>query len=264
MDKIVVEGGRRLHGEVTISGAKNSVLPILAATILADGESVITNVPDLWDVATMIKILRTLGMKVTKEGGTITVKPTAALSHVAPYKLVSTMRASFCVLGPLVARLGKAQVSLPGGCVIGARPIDLHIKGLEELGVKIKIEHGYVVATVTTLKGADLYLGGSYGSSVLATGNVLMAATLARGRTRIENAACEPEVVDLANFLIKMDAKIKGAGSHLIEVEGVKRLRGCRHAVIPDRVETGTYMIAAAITSGDIVLRNVIPSIIML
>ena len=260
MDKVVINGGRKLKGEVTISGAKNSVLPILAATILGEGTSVIDNVPDLRDVHSMVKLLRTLGLSVKKETSRITVKSNGRLKHIAPYNLVSTMRASFCVLGPLLARLGKAEVSLPGGCIIGARPIDLHIKGLQELGAKIKIKHGYVVATAQNLKGADIYLGGAFGSSVLATVNVLMAAVCAKGRTRIENAACEPEIVDLANFLNKMGAKIKGAGSHLIEVSGVKKLKGVRHTVIPDRIETGTFMIAAAITGGEILLRNVCPA----
>ena len=250
MDKITIEGGKRLRGDIEISGAKNSVLPILAATLLAEGETVIENVPELRDVSTMIKILRTLGMQVTKGKNTISIKSTGSLEAVASYKLVSTMRASFCVLGPLLARLGKAEVSLPGGCVIGARPINLHLKGLEALGVKIKIKHGYVVASAPVLKGADIYLGGAYGSSVLGTVNVLMAATLAQGTTRIENAACEPEVVDLINFLNKMGANIKGAGSHLIEVQGVKKLNGVHHTVIPDRIETGTYMMAAAVTAG--------------
>ena len=259
MDIIKINGGRKLKGEVTISGAKNSVLPILAATLLAEGTSQIENVPELCDVTSMIKLLRTLGAQVTKSGSTVTVKAPSTLKHQAPYKLVSTMRASFCVLGPLLARLKKAEVSLPGGCVIGARPIDLHLKGLEALGAKIKIKHGYVVAQTPFLKGADIFLGGAFGSSVLATGNVLMAATLARGKTRIENAACEPEVVDLANFLMKMGAKIKGAGSHLIEVQGVKKLKGAKHRVIPDRIETGTYMLASAITAGDIMLKDVVP-----
>ncbi|MBU1863505.1 MAG: UDP-N-acetylglucosamine 1-carboxyvinyltransferase [Candidatus Omnitrophica bacterium] len=259
MDKITIEGGRRLRGDVEISGAKNSVLPILAATLLAEGESVIENVPDLRDVSTMIKILRTLRVHVAREKDKIYVKPARSLKHVAPYKLVSTMRASFCVLGPLVSRLGKAEVSIPGGCVIGARPIDLHLKGLKALGAQITIKHGYVNVSAHTLKGADIFLGGTCGSSVLATMNIMMAATLARGRTRIENAACEPEVVDLAHFLTKMGAHIKGAGSHLIEIQGVKKLKGVHHTVVPDRIETGTYMIAAAITRGDVMLHNVVP-----
>lgn len=259
MDKIIISGGRTLKGEVEMSGAKNSVLPILAATILAEGTSIIENVPDLRDVNSMVRLLRTLGLGVKRDGSRITIKQQRELKHVAPYNLVSTMRASFCVLGPLIARLGKAEVSLPGGCVIGARPIDLHIKGLQELGVKVKVKHGYVVAHVHNLKGADIYLGGAFGSSVLATANVMMAAVLAKGRTRIENAACEPEIVDLAAFLNKMGAKVSGAGSHLIEITGVKRLKGVVHSVIPDRIETGTFMIAAAITGGEVLLRNVVP-----
>lgn len=259
MDKIIIEGGRRLKGEVEISGAKNSVLPILAATLLGDSESRIDNVPDLRDVNTMIRILKLLNVSVIRKGSSLIVRPSQAMKHVAPYELVSTMRASFCVLGPLLAKLGKADVSLPGGCVIGARPIDLHVKGLEELGARISVKHGYICAQAPQLKGADVYLGGAYGSSVLATINVMMAATLAKGKTRIENAACEPEVVDLANFLKKMGAQISGAGSHLIEVKGVKRLKGVRHTIIPDRIETGTFMIAAAMTQGEVLLRNVVP-----
>ncbi len=260
MDKIIIEGGKKLKGEVKISGAKNSVLPILAASLLADGKTVIKSVPDLRDVRTMLKILEEIGAKTSFDNGIVSVEVGSDLSCRAPYALVSTMRASFCVLGPLLARLGKAEVSLPGGCVIGARPIDLHIKGLEELGAKVEIDHGYVVAKAKELKGRDIYLGGAYGSSVLATINVLMAAIFAKGKTRIENAACEPEVVDLANFLTKMGAKIKGAGTHLIEVSGVKKLRPVEYQVIPDRIETGTYMIATAITAGDVLIKNVVPN----
>jgi UDP-N-acetylglucosamine 1-carboxyvinyltransferase len=259
MDTIVISGGRKLKGEVEISGAKNSVLPILAATLLQEGTSVIQNVPNLRDVNSMLKLIEKLGMDVKRSAGTVTVSSTDTLEHVASYDLVSTMRASFCVLGPLLARLGKAEVSLPGGCVIGARPIDLHLKGLAELGAKITIKHGYVVTSAPHLKGGDVYLGGAFGSSVLATANVMMAATLAKGITRIENAACEPEIVDLATFLNKMGAKITGAGSHLIVIQGVKKLTGVRHKIIPDRIETGTFMIAAAITRGDVLIRNVIP-----
>lgn len=259
MDKIVIDGGRRLKGEVEISGAKNSALPILAASLLTEEESIIENVPELRDISTMIRILRELGARATQEGNVVTVKSSNGLRHAAPWKLVSTMRASVCLLGPLLGRLKKAEVSMPGGCVIGARPIDLHLKGLAALGAKIVIEHGNVKASAKRLTGGEVYLGGPFGSSVLATGNVMMAAALAEGITRIECAACEPEVVDLANFLIAMGAKIRGAGSHLIEIEGVKKLHGARYRVVPDRIETGTFMVASALTRGDIRLRNVVP-----
>ena len=261
MDKIVIRGGTKLKGEVMISGAKNSALPIMAAALLGDSASRIENVPNLRDVGTMIRLLRALGAKLSYANGIVEIKPGNNLKPLAPYQLVSTMRASVCVLGPLLARLGEAQVSLPGGCVIGARPIDLHLKGLQALGAKITIDHGYVKARAfRSLRGADVYLGGSYGSSVLATGNVMMAATLARGTTYIENAACEPELVDLANFLNSMGAKIKGQGSHLIEIKGVQKLHGATHTIIPDRIEAGTFMVAGAISpGGDVIVRNCNP-----
>ncbi len=256
MDKLIINGGQTLKGTVEISGAKNAALPILAATLLTDEVSVIKNVPPLRDVYTMLKIMRTLGVKVQMDNGTITVEPKGYKGYLAPYKLVSTMRASVCVLGSLLAKQKFAQVSLPGGCVIGPRPIDLHIKGIKSLGADVKIEHGYIIAKAKRLRGSRIYLGGAFGSSVLATANVMMAATLAKGKTVIENAACEPEIIDLINFLNKMGAKIKGEKTHLIEIEGVKQLKGAGHIVIPDRIETGTYMIAAAITRGDITIKN--------
>jgi len=256
MDKLVIEGGKRLEGSVTVSGAKNACLPILAAALLSDEESVISNIPKLRDMGTMLKILRNLDVKVEQDGPTITVEPKGYKKYVAPYDLVSTMRASICVMGPLLAKHKRAEVSFPGGCVIGPRPIDLHLKGLRALGVKIKVERGYILADGRNLRGANVYLGGHFGSSVLATDNVMMAATLAKGVTVIEGAACEPEVVDLANFLIKMGARIKGQGTHQIIVEGVKHLHGAEHQVIPDRIEAGTYMLAAAITKGDVTLKN--------
>lgn len=260
MDKLVVEGGRKLKGEVEISGAKNSALPILAACLLTEEESVLENVPNLRDITTMMKLLHALGAKAHYTGGTLVVKAGTNLKPVAPYKLVSTMRASVCVLGPLLTRLGFAEVSLPGGCVIGPRPIDLHLKGLRGLGAQIEIQHGYVVAkTKRRLHGNEIFLGGAFGSSVLATGNVMMAATLASGKTCIENAACEPEVVDLAQFLRKMGAKIRGEGSPRIEIEGVKQLKGAEHRIIPDRIETGTYMVASAMTGGDVLIKKAIP-----
>lgn len=261
MDKIVIQGGANLRGEVDISGSKNAVLPIMAAALLTEEESTIENVPSLWDVHTMVKLLRSLGAKVLLENGLLKIKPGNNLKPLAPYKLVKTMRASVCVLGPLLARLGEAEVSLPGGCAIGPRPIDLHLKGLEALNAEIDIQHGYVKMRVRKkLRGAEIYLGGAYGSSVLATDNVMMAAALARGRTVIENAACEPEVVDLARFLKKMGAKIEGEGSPRIEIEGTRKLHGVNYRVIPDRIEAGTFMFAAAITGGDVLVRKMEPA----
>ena len=256
MDKIIIEGGVPLKGTVRVSGAKNSALPILAATLLTEEKCVIRNVPNLRDVATMIKILRSLGAKVQMEGDIVIVEPKKKISSVASYKLVSTMRASICVLGSLLAKQKKACVSMPGGCVIGQRPVDLHIKGIKALGANVKIEHGYIVAEAKKLRGGNIFLGGAYGSSVLATANVMMAATLAQGKTAIENAACEPEVVDLAGFLNKMGAKITGQGTPIIEIEGVKSLKGVSYNVIPDRIETGTHIIAAAITGGELLIEN--------
>ncbi len=256
MDKIVIEGPTRLKGTVEVSGAKNSALPIMAATLLTDEKCIIKKVPALRDVNTMVKILRNLGVKVQFDGGRMVIEPKGYRNHIAPYKYVKEMRASFCVLGPILAKHKRAQVSYPGGCAIGNRPVDLHLKGIKALGAEIKIEHGYVIAETKQLKGAHVYLGGSFGSSVLATDNVMMAAALAKGRTVIENAACEPEVVDLADFLIDMGAKIKGAGTPLIEINGVKKLGGAEHEVIPDRIEAGTFMIAAAITKGDITVKG--------
>lgn len=261
MDKIIIKGGIKLKGEVDVSGSKNAVLPIMAAALLTDEESVIENVPSLWDVHTMVKLLRSLGAKTLLEDGRLKIKPGKNLKPLAPYKLVKTMRASVCVLGPLLARLGEAEVSYPGGCAIGPRPIDLHLKGFEALNATIDVQHGYVKAKANhRLRGAEIFLGGAYGSSVLATGNVMMAAVMAHGRTVIENAACEPEVVDLVRFLKKMGAKIEGEGSPRIEIEGVRKLYGAEYRVIPDRIEAGTFMFAAAITGGDILIRKAEPS----
>ncbi len=256
MDKLIIEGGKRLSGSVQISGAKNAALPILAATLLTEEKSIIKNVPPLRDVQTMIKIMRGLGVKVQVQDDQITVVPGGYEGDNADYKLVSTMRASICVLGPLLAKKRKARVSLPGGCIIGPRPIDLHLKGLKQLGAQIKIEHGYVVADGKALRGARIYLGGPFGSSVLATANLMMTATLTPGKTIIENAACEPEVVDLANFLVKMGAKIRGQQTHTIEIEGVEKLSGAQHSVINDRIEAGTYILAAVITSGEVTVKG--------
>jgi UDP-N-acetylglucosamine 1-carboxyvinyltransferase len=256
MDKLIIEGGARLKGEVTVSGAKNAVLPILAATLLTDEPCVIKGVPNLRDTNSMLKILRSLGKVAEFDKGKVSVCAGKSTNYIAEYKLVSTMRASFCVLGPLLGKLKKAKVSLPGGCVIGVRPVDLHLKGIRALGADISIESGYVVAKTNKLRGAYIYLGGVYGSSVLATDNVMMAAVLASGKTVIESAACEPEVVDLAEFLIKMGAKIKGHGTPVIEIEGVRHLGGATHSIIPDRIEAGTLILASLITSGDVLIKN--------
>lgn len=256
MDKIVIRGGNRLHGEVSISGAKNSVLPILSATLLTPEKCIIENVPNLRDVRTMVKILEHLGVKLNFENGRLEVEPGAFSDIRTPYDLVCTMRASICVLGSLLARKGKAEVSLPGGCVIGTRPIDLHLKGLKALGADVEIEHGYIKATTRKLRGCRIYLGGPFGSSVLATANVILAATLAEGETIIESAACEPEIVDLAEFINKMGGKIEGAGTPIIKIKGVSKLGGTTHRVIPDRIEAGTYLVAGAITGGDIVVKG--------
>lgn len=256
MDKLVIEGGRRLSGTVEISGAKNACLPILAASLLTDDKCVIKNIPALRDISTMLKIFKYLDVKACQDGDCITVEPKDYKKYIAPYELVSTMRASICVLGPLLAKHKRAEVSYPGGCAIGPRPIDLHLKGLRALNADIKVERGFIVADGKKMRGGHLYLGGHFGSSVLATANTLMAAVLTKGVTIIENAACEPEVEDLTQFLIKMGASIKGTGTHRLIVEGVQRLHGAEHCVITDRIETGTYMIAAAITKGDCVLKG--------
>lgn len=256
MDKLVIKGGRRLRGAVRISGSKNAALPLLAATLLTDDICAIKNAPTLTDVDTMAKILRGLGKDVSVSRGVMTVSGRDNKKCRAPYELVSTMRGSICVLGPLAAKRKRAEVSFPGGCVIGPRPIDLHLKGLRDLGIAIKVKNGYIIADAGKMKGGRVYLGGHFGSSVLATANVLMASVLAKGRTIIENAACEPEISDLIVFLKKMGAKIRGEASHRIEVTGVRRLRGASHTIISDRIEAGTYMLATAITGGDVFLKN--------
>ncbi|MDP7034608.1 MAG: UDP-N-acetylglucosamine 1-carboxyvinyltransferase [Planctomycetota bacterium] len=260
----MIEGGQRLHGKVKVSGAKNSSLPILVATLLADSESVVRNVPDLEDVNTLMEILRNLGLEIERfPDGAIRSRVVDNTPYEAPYEHVQRMRASVLALGPLVARRGHARISLPGGCVIGTRPIDLHIKGLEALGAKIEVRHGYVEAQVRELVGTRIYLGGAYGSTVLGTANIMMAATLAKGRTVIENAACEPEVVDLARFLNAMGAEVSGIGSHRLVIDGVEELHGADHTVIPDRIEAGTFMAAGAITGGDVTIEGVCPNHLM-
>ena len=251
----MIKGGVPLHGEVQISGAKNAVLPILAATLLTTEPCTIRRVPNLSDVKFMGLILTSLGARVKFDGDSVTVQA-KKIQGVGDYDLIRKMRGSICVMGPLLARLRAATVSLPGGCVIGARPINLHLKGFKALGAKIKIEAGYVHAKTKRLVGSEIFLGGRAGSTVLGTANVMMAATLADGVTIIESAACEPEVVDLANFLTAMGAEIHGAGSPTITITGVKKLHGAEHEVIPDRIEAATYAIAAAATNGEVTLHG--------
>ncbi|WP_287129750.1 UDP-N-acetylglucosamine 1-carboxyvinyltransferase [Candidatus Cyanaurora vandensis] len=244
--RLLIEGGHALKGHLPVSGAKNSALALMAGSLLASGPSIIHNVPDLADIATLGRLLQSLGVGVQRVGGTLHIDPTQISSHCAPYEMVSQLRASFFILGPLLARLGQVQIPLPGGCAIGARPVDLHVRGLAALGAKVKIEGGIVEAQATRLQGAKVYL--DY-PSVGATETIMMAATLAQGETLIENAACEPEVVDLANFCISMGAKIQGAGTAQILIQGQKRLHGTEYSVIPDRVEAVTLLIAGAITN---------------
>src|SRR5271170_3559741 len=255
MDKLIVKGGIRLKGRVNISGSKNSALPILAATLLTPETCVIRNVPDLSDIRFMLEILSKLGAKVTFEDGVVTTRA-EKVSSETPYDLVRKMRASICVLGPIIARCGRAKISEPGGCVIGDRPIDIHLKGLAALGAESRMEGGDVYVTSKELVGKEIFLGGRFGSTVLGTDNVMMAATRAKGRTVIESAAREPEVRDLAEFLIKMGAKIAGQGTRRVEIDGVDSLGGVEHTVIPDRIEAGTFMIAALITHGDVLLAG--------
>jgi len=259
MDKILVHGGHQLSGSVKISGSKNSALPILAATLLTKEQCVIKNVPDLSDIHYMLQILSHLGAQVERASGVVTVTSEKIVTD-APYDLVRKMRASVCVLGPLLGREKEATVSLPGGCVIGDRPIDLHLKGFQALGAAVRIDAGNVKVFASELKGAVINLQGKFGSTVLGTDNVMMAAVLAEGTTVIDGAAAEPEVVDLANFLIAMGAKIEGAGTHRIVIEGVKELHGAEHSVIPDRIEAGTFLVAGAICAKNITLKRVIPS----
>lgn len=257
MDEILINGGKRLCGEVRISGAKNSALPILASTILGNGECVITNVPRVVDVLTMGKLLGILGAKVSHEGNRAVIQAGTIECTEAPYDLVKTMRASVLVLGPLLARWGEAKVSLPGGCAIGSRPVNLHLAGLAKLGADISIDHGYITAKATRLRGGRIYCDTP---TVTGTENLIMAASLAEGTTVLENAAKEPEILDLANFLIKRGARIHGAGTDVITVEGVRELHGGDHEVIPDRIEAGTYLAAAAITRGDVTVTHCRPS----
>src|SRR5512144_3107563 len=258
MDSFLIKGGVPLHGEVTISGAKNAVLPIMAAALLTSEPCLIRRVPNLSDVRFMGQILTWLGAQVRFDGDSVRVQA-RKIKGAGDYDLIRKMRGSICVMGPLLARLKRAAVSLPGGCVIGARPINLHLKGFEALGAKVVIEAGYVHASAKRLVGSAMFLGGRAGSTVLGTANVLMAAALAEGVTVIESAACEPEVVDLANFLNAMGAQISGAGSPTVTITGVKELHGAEHEVIPDRIEAATYAIAATATNGEVTLRGARP-----
>ncbi|MBL8039183.1 MAG: UDP-N-acetylglucosamine 1-carboxyvinyltransferase [Nitrospira sp.] len=256
MDEILINGGNRLVGEVRISGAKNSALPILASTILSGGECVITNLPRVVDVLTMGKLLGILGAKVSHEGNRAVIQADMIASTEAPYDLVKTMRASVLVLGPLVARCGEAKVSLPGGCAIGSRPVNLHLAGLAKLGAEISLEHGYITAKAKRLRGARIYCDTP---TVTGTENLMMAAALADGVTMLENAAKEPEIVDLAEFLVKRGARIHGAGTDVITIEGVSQLHGGDHDVIPDRIEAGTYLAAGAMTRGAVTVTHCYP-----
>ena len=257
MDCFRIEGGTPLHGEVTLSGAKNAALPMMAASLLARGTLTLRNVPRLRDINTMAQVLRRLGVNVEwTEPNTMELEVTDESPTVAPYDLVRTMRASICVLGPLLARRGHAKVAMPGGCVIGPRPIQLHIKGLKALGAHVIVKHGDVIAKAEKLFGDEIYLGGPNGSTVLGTANVMCAAVLAHGETVIENAACEPEVAELARLLVKMGAKIKGIGTKRLTIDGVEELRGADFAVLPDRIEAGTFMAAAAVTQGNVLIKG--------
>jgi UDP-N-acetylglucosamine 1-carboxyvinyltransferase len=257
MDKIVIEGGKRLMGTVKMSGAKNAVLPVLAATLLTEGRNIIDGVPEVRDVLTMIKLLEALGAKVENYSNEKIILDTSKINNSeAPYDLVSTMRASCMVLGPLLARLGKARVSLPGGCAIGARPIDLHIKGLQAMGAKVWLDQGYVHGKVDRLKGISFYFDTV---SVTGTANLMMAAVLAEGETILENVAKEPEVVFLADILNLTGARISGQGTDIIKIQGTTSLMPIKCTIFPDRIETGTYMIAAAITQGDVTIENCMP-----
>jgi len=260
MNKLIIKGGIRLSGQVQVSGSKNAVLPILAGTLLASGPVIIRNVPHLHDVTTTMELLGRMGVSLTiGEKMSIEVDPTTIENTFAPYELVKTMRASILVLGPLLARYGEAEVSLPGGCAIGARPVDMHLSGLEAMGADIEVDQGYIKAKVGRLKGARIVMDQV---TVTGTENLMMAASLADGTTVIENAAREPEVVDLANFIIAMGGKIENAGTDTITIRGVENLQGCDYSVLPDRIETGTYLVAAAITRGKVRIKYTDPTLL--
>ena len=257
MDKFVIDGGTRLRGDVTIGGAKNAALPIMAACLLTDEECVIRSVPDLADVRHLCDLLQRLGARIRRaENGDLHIKVEDETCCLADYESVRRMRASICVLGPLLARRGRAEVSMPGGCAIGDRPINLHLRGMNMLGAGLHLENGNIIAESSGLVGCEMFLGGAFGSTVLGTANIMAAAVLARGRTVIEAAACEPEIVDLGDFLNRLGARVSGHGTPRIIIEGVEKLHGAEHKIIPDRIEAGTFMVAAAVTNGDVTLNN--------
>jgi len=260
MYKLVIEGGHKLEGEVYISGAKNAALPIMAASLLIEDDVIINNVPNLEDVKTLSQLLERLGKKVEFSNKRMVIRTVSEEDVEAPYEITKKIRASIAVLGPLLAKRKKAKVSFPGGCAIGPRPVDLHIKGMRILGASVRVEHGYIIAEAQKLTGGLVNMLGTNGTSVVATENVMMAATLAEGTTVIDNAAMEPEVVDLANFLIKCGAKIKGYGTNTIVVEGVKNLKGCEYEIIPDRIEAGTFILAGMMTNGEVLVKNCEPN----
>ena len=256
MDSLLIKGATPLSGEVRVSGAKNACLPMFAAALLTDEKCVLKNVPNLSDVRFMADIVRAVGAEVSNPSDGVWEICAKNLSHIAPYELVRKMRASICLLGPLSARMKKAEVSLPGGCVIGARPVDLHIKGMRALGAKVEIERGYICVDARKMRGAQVYLGGRFGSTVTGTANIVMAAVSIPGTTVIENAACEPEIADLCAMLEKMGAIIEGAGSPTISITGVPRLCGATHSVMPDRIEAGTWITAALASRGKVLIRD--------
>ncbi len=256
MDEILIRGGKKLHGSVRANGSKNAGLPVLAATLLADGEYHIKNIPNLSDIRTMIKLVKQIGSDADFSDHELRIVTDGIENHEAPYELVKTMRASIYVLGPLLARCGEARVSFPGGCALGARPIDYHLEALHKLGATIQIKHGYINAKASRLKGSEIYFENK---TVGATANVLMAAVLAEGRTIIENAACEPEITCLADFLNAMGAQIQGQGTESITIEGVKKLQSVNYSLIPDRIEVGTLLVAGAISGGNITIENCVP-----
>ncbi|MDE0636453.1 MAG: UDP-N-acetylglucosamine 1-carboxyvinyltransferase [Candidatus Poribacteria bacterium] len=260
MQKLIINGGARLEGKIQINGSKNAVLPIaVAAAILGDSVSVLHNVPNLTDVKTLSAVLEGLGASITRKNGSLYIEPINRMEYEAPYDLVRKMRASIYVLGPLVAKLGRAKVSFPGGCAIGPRPVDLHIRGLEHLEAQVEVKRGYIFAQAERLVGAKMDLIGQHGPSVGATANVLMAATLAEGTTVIQGAACEPHISDLARFLNAMGANIEGIGTSTLTIQGVKQLHGTEHTIISDDIEAGTFMVAAAMTNGDVYLEGITP-----
>lgn len=257
MDSFVIQGGNRLRGVIPISGAKNAALPIMAASILCEGETILRNVPDLQDVRQMCTLLNRLGVATERDpSGALHLRADDEMNCHAEYELVSKMRASVCVLGPLLGKRRRAQVAMPGGCAIGDRPVNLHISGLQALGADTDLLNGDMVLRAKKLRGAEIFLGGPFGSTVTGTANIMMAAALAEGRTVIESAACEPEILDLGNFLNACGARVEGHGTPRVTIEGVSALRGAEHSVIPDRIETGTYIIAAAVTNGEVTLKH--------